>query len=63
MCSCWFTVSHRGKAYKSEGVMLPSGDNIRSLSCNEVYKYLGVTENSVIDHNSMRQKIVSEYKR
>jgi len=54
---------HRGKVYKSEGVTLPSGDAIRSLSCGEMYKYLGILENSVIDHISLREKLVSEYKR
>jgi len=41
----------RGKA-KHEGVELPSGNTIKSLSCNNKYKYLEMLKSSVIDHNS-----------
>jgi len=34
-----------------KGVALLSGDTVRSLSCNEKYKYLGVLEKSVINPN------------
>ena len=35
----------RGNIYESDGVELPSGEVIRSLSYDETYKYLGVMEN------------------
>ena len=52
----------RGNVSESDGVELPSGDVIRSLSYGETYKYLGVMESCNIDHGLVREKVASEYK-
>ena len=53
----------RGTIYMCDGVVLPSGDVIRSLTYNETYKYLGVLESCDIDHKLVRQRVAAEYKR
>ena len=46
-----------------DGVVLPSGDVIRSLTYNETHNYLGVMESCDIDHNKLvRQRVAAEYK-
>ena len=53
----------RGNVSESDGVKLPSGDVIRSLSYGETYKYLDVMESCSINHGLVREKVASEYKR
>jgi len=53
----------RGKIYSTEGIYLPDGMLLRSLTFGETYKYLGVLQSSDVEHGSVRQCIEKEYKR
>ena len=44
---------HWGKAVVSDQIVLPIGQSIKSLSHNDIYKYLGVLECDEIKHSTM----------
>ena len=52
-----------GKKVESENIELNDGTQITDLQQDSTYKYLGIEENSSIEHKLMRKKIQDEYVR
>ena len=50
-------VMKSGKQHITDGMELPSQDNIRTLGENETYKYLGILEADPIKQVEMKDKI------
>ena len=53
----------KGKLIYSEGIEIPSGDRIKEINADNVYKYLGILEADDIKDTEMKEKIRSEYVR
>ena len=47
----------KGKKVDSTGMKLDSGHVIDDLTEDSTYKYLGIEENSTIEHGAMRKKV------
>ena len=52
-----------GKKVESDDIELDDGSHITDLQQDTTYKYLGIEENSGIEHKMMRKKIQDEYVR
>ena len=52
-----------GKKVVTENIILEDNIEIKELEFESTYKYLGVEENSMIEHRKMREKIGTEYLR
>ena len=53
----------RGKYSSSKNINLDLETTIRELNHHDTYKYLGVAENTGIDHKTMKEKVKKEYLR
>merc|ERR1711974_416172 len=53
----------RGKYCKLGGVTLPNSEVIEEMDESDVYKYLGVVENTSIKHATMKEKTINTFKK
>ena len=60
---CAMLVMKSGKRQLTDGMELPNQDKIKTLSENEIYKYLGILETDTIKQVEMKEKIQREYLR
>ena len=55
-CNC--VSLHRGKLVVSQDICLPSGEAIKQLSPDGVYRYLGILESDAIKTGMMKEKLI-----
>ena len=60
---CGILSLKRGKVTEHEGIILPSGDKMKSIEDEGGYKYLGILEMDVFLEKEMKEKVMKEYKR
>ena len=60
---CAMLVMKSGKRHMTDGMELPNKDKIKTLTENEIYKYLGILEADTIKQAEMKRKIQKEYLR
>ena len=54
----------RGRRMETGDMSLPDEEvSIQELTNESTYKYLGIVENDIINHNAMKEKTTAEYKR
>lgn len=49
--------------FKTEGILLPSGEMMKEIQPRSSYKYLGILEADGIKLNDMKEKTKGEYLR
>ena len=57
---CAIAIRKSRKQIKSQNMPVDDKTSIQSLDEEAAYKYLGIDENSDIQHSAMREKIVKE---
>ena len=58
---CAKVTLRKGKTVAGSDLQLPSGGVIRDIGSGGAYKYLGIEENSVVEHSRMKEKTTKEY--
>lgn len=51
----------KGEIIKTSNILLDFETEIKTLECNQLYKYLGMSENSLTNHEKMKEVIKKEY--
>ena len=62
IAKCGVLSMKRGKMKESNGIVLPSGDVMKTIS-EDGYKYLGILESDKLMEKEMKEKVKKEYKR
>ena len=58
---CAVLIMKMGKVLKSDGISLPDGRAIKSLSKGRCYKYLSVLQANEVKRMEMNEKVTKEY--